>query len=820
MKIRFSSLCALGCACFLIAFTLAANAQGGITQKLANIKAEANFTSVDLLQVANKSAIPEKYKTQVSNSIFDQLIFFDIDVEALTAVKNNAPDLISFNVNLPIEGQVELELYRQNVLSENFNAQDNYGNDLTDQVTSVRFYRGKIAGETKSLVSVTIFDDQISGVISLEDKNYNLGVLQGTKQHVLFSEKSLMIPEGFECGTEDEISDIAKEWNPVAAANKVTQNCVNVKIEVDSDLRLALGGTDQATEYALGLMNEVVTLYANDDINISLSELYIYVDSSPYEGADNVLDAIEHNSSISDLTALITKRVGTSGLAYVGGLCNDNYAKSYNGVRGNYSSLPTYTWDVNVLAHELGHNLGSQHTHSCAWNGNNTAIDGCGPSSCDADIPDAGTIMSYCHQIPNVGVDFNLGFGPQPKERITDFINVSSCLNSNCLGLVASCNDGLQNGTETGVDCGGSCGPCPTCNDGEMNGLEWGVDCGGDCGDCNCNGSEVFLEVNFDVFPAETSWAISNEQGENFYFGNGQGQTNGSTVSIPLPLDCGCYTLTMMDSYGDGLCCSAGTGSFAIKDGDGNVIAQGNPDFEDSTTLNFCTESSPTSGVSVNLRTMLQGPFNSQNNMMNDYLRQQGKVPLNEPYSEMGYNVPSVNTTSSILAINGVNAVVDWVLVELRHPGNPSIILASQSGLLLRNGKIVTATGGQVMNFNNVSASNVHIAVRHRNHIGIRTGQPQSTSSTINFNFYSLNSNINGNTPTHIASNRRMMYSGDANGDGYVNAIDLNLFWRPNNSQNVNYENAQADFDLNGAVNAFDKNFHWRLNVPKAQNLD
>jgi PKD repeat protein len=51
-----------------------------------------------------------------------------------------------------------------------------------------------------------------------------------------------------------------------------------------------------------------------------------------------------------------------------------------------------------------------------------------------------------------------------------------------------SCNDGIQNGDETGVDCGGSCTtPCqpePTCNDGIQNGNETGIDCGGSCTPC------------------------------------------------------------------------------------------------------------------------------------------------------------------------------------------------------------------------------------------------------------------------------------------------------------------------------------------------
>ncbi|MEM9000202.1 MAG: DUF4856 domain-containing protein [Bacteroidota bacterium] len=47
---------------------------------------------------------------------------------------------------------------------------------------------------------------------------------------------------------------------------------------------------------------------------------------------------------------------------------------------------------------------------------------------------------------------------------------------------VATCDDGVQNGDETGVDCGGSCEPCEvaaTCDDGIQNGDEEGVDCGG-----------------------------------------------------------------------------------------------------------------------------------------------------------------------------------------------------------------------------------------------------------------------------------------------------------------------------------------------------
>ncbi len=71
-----------------------------------------------------------------------------------------------------------------------------------------------------------------------------------------------------------------------------------------------------------------------------------------------------------------------------------------------------------------------------------------------------------------------------------------------------TCTDGQKNGTESDIDCGGSCGACvvgkhcalaadctsgtcitgscmnPTCTDGVKNGGESDVDCGGSCGAC------------------------------------------------------------------------------------------------------------------------------------------------------------------------------------------------------------------------------------------------------------------------------------------------------------------------------------------------
>ncbi len=69
----------------------------------------------------------------------------------------------------------------------------------------------------------------------------------------------------------------------------------------------------------------------------------------------------------------------------------------------------------------------------------------------------------------------------------------------------ASCFNGVQDGDETGVDCGGSCAPCPTCDDGIQNGGETGVDCGGP--DCEpCKG----IIVKTGLIQADETWTANN----------------------------------------------------------------------------------------------------------------------------------------------------------------------------------------------------------------------------------------------------------------------------------------------------------------------
>lgn len=155
----------------------------------------------------------------------------------------------------------------------------------------------------------------------------------------------------------------------------------------------------------------------------------------------------------------------------------------------------------------------------------------------------------------------------------------------------AHCSDGIQNVDETGIDCGGlDCLACPTCTDGIQNGNETDIDCGGpDCPACPlCE--TVTLDITVDDYPNETTWEITDENnGLVINGGNYAGQTSGATVTETMCLLDGCYTFTIYDSFGDGICCTEGNGSYTLRNAAGDILASGGV-FQNSDTTPFCIE--------------------------------------------------------------------------------------------------------------------------------------------------------------------------------------------------------------------------------------
>lgn len=110
---------------------------------------------------------------------------------------------------------------------------------------------------------------------------------------------------------------------------------------------------------------------------------------------------------------------------------------------------------------------------------------------------------------------------------------------------------------------------------------------GGGGGGPTC--TDITLTIVLDNYPEETSWTITDGGGATVASGGTYGsQPDGSTVTVNLCLDEGCYDFTINDAYGDGICCAYGNGSYNLtEDGTGTSLASGGS-FGSSETTNFC----------------------------------------------------------------------------------------------------------------------------------------------------------------------------------------------------------------------------------------
>lgn len=182
----------------------------------------------------------------------------------------------------------------------------------------------------------------------------------------------------------------------------------------------------------------------------------------------------------------------------------------------------------------------------------------------------------------------------------------------------------------------------------------------------------------------------------------------------------------------------------------------------------------PPPRVRVDLFVMLAGPYDAGGGLMRDDLRMAGLIPLVEPHSGIGFAHvgPGVGQTlaSPLLAESGPDAVVDWVFIELRD-GAGSGVIATANGLVRRNGRVTAPDGAPLMLI--APAGNYHLALRHRNHLGVMTGQPVSLtrepSPAIELSLPATL--VFGTDARAVSGTRALLWPGDVTSDGIVRYV-------------------------------------------------
>ncbi|MFZ1684732.1 MAG: thrombospondin type 3 repeat-containing protein, partial [Candidatus Zixiibacteriota bacterium] len=195
-----------------------------------------------------------------------------------------------------------------------------------------------------------------------------------------------------------------------------------------------------ARDYIVQLMGAVSAIYIRD-LNIRMAIAFARLWPSggepfgPYDlgGFRNYWRANEDTSGLNIVHLFSGKRDITSyaGVAYISNTCDGNAYGICGFLNGSFST-PVHSpdngnWDLNVVAHEMGHNHGTYHTHD---DGNYVPkIDNCGSGT-----PSRGTIMSYCHTHAGYQRNIDLHFHRRVEQLVSTYMAATTCHPYDCNG--------------------------------------------------------------------------------------------------------------------------------------------------------------------------------------------------------------------------------------------------------------------------------------------------------------------------------------------------------------------------------------------------
>ncbi|MEJ2636151.1 MAG: hypothetical protein P8184_12775 [Calditrichia bacterium] len=171
-------------------------------------------------------------------------------------------------------------------------------------------------------------------------------------------------------------------------------------------------------------------------------------------------------------------------------------------------------------------------------------------------------------------------------------------------------------------------------------------------------------------------------------------------------------------------------------------------------------------GVAVNAKVFLEGPYS--NGVMNTALRDNGYLPLTQPYNAEPWNYTGTDSVASIPP-----GVVDWVLLELRTSPEASGLVATKAAFIKNNGSIVGLDGQFPVAFESLP-DNYYLVVRHRNHLPIMSANLMALDHmSVLYDFSASLSQAYGiSAMKDLGGSIFGLIAADANGNGQIQNDD------------------------------------------------
>ena len=324
----------------------------------------------------------------------------------------------------------EIQLRPNDLRAPNYRAEE-----VVDGVTrevpmpGISTYKGSVEGMAGTDARFTIDGEHVEGMILTPQDSYfvesarKYSAVAGANDYLLYKASDVRPEITRSCGTlDEEISRSAKDMAPSVASGTVKPEVfspfkvVEIATEADGEYTRALGGSANANNDILGVMNGIQAIYQRDiglTLTVVLQHTWTDPATDPYTVSGDAAAMLQEfttvwqrdfpaNNPVRDVAHLWTGRAlgGPAGIAWTGVVCVTNGDHSY-GLSDQETTAP---FRFGIPAHEIGHNFNASH--------------------CDGQAGCANTIMVATQDQNN-----NQTFCPFSINEITSFVNQnSSCL--------------------------------------------------------------------------------------------------------------------------------------------------------------------------------------------------------------------------------------------------------------------------------------------------------------------------------------------------------------------------------------------------------
>ncbi len=405
-----------------------------------------------------------------------------LDRAALTQLA--AADTVFTIDRFPLNAQTSVDLELQRFTVTDTGTQFVVGNTggadepLAFDPDRVTLLRGTVAGEADSHVFMAFSEWGSIGRIEMSGGRYVLAASAAdasdlVEVHVTESDGGGFVPGVPFCAT---VAPSELPVPPQALGGPVTAEItqeIEIALETDYELFELFGSLDATSAYIVELWGAISDIYLRD-VNTRVKVTFVRLWDDPddlFNAEDPLQDFVvywQDNMGFveRDVAQFVSGRrnMPYGGVAYVSALCSDFAYGLVGYIIGHFSNPDdppdVFGYDVQVCAHELGHNCGTFHTHDYG-------IDSCNNLT---GVPQRSTIMSYCSQTrsgANGNTDLRFHADIQLIMENHIFVEVD-CTADDCNGNGVDDATDISQGGSADVNTNGIPDECEDCNNNQV----------------------------------------------------------------------------------------------------------------------------------------------------------------------------------------------------------------------------------------------------------------------------------------------------------------------------------------------------------------